>query len=360
MRSRWEWGLEFGYVEVTSPVTRRKLSRVPPGVERVQFSTPLTDEDHRALGSWFEEHPGVHLRAYGQEALGAGGDLSFLRHYPVLGGLSVDCLYDPPVLGPRSLDLLPTSLRELDLEVRTSDDALRRLADLPGLHRLSLAHHRRLPPVLSELTSLRELHLTGPVKDLGPLAGLTQLEQLKLRSVTADLAPLVTMTQLRALEIRLGGTTDLSVVPSIGMITYLELWLVRGLADLGFLADMHHLQHLFLQALRNVRALPDLSRCTALERVWLETMKGLVDLSALATAPALRQLDLVDVGHLQPEDLLPLTACPALQELGVGLGSDGRNLAARDLLRIPGSYGGHTWPITRPAGPGDGGRAGRP
>lgn len=342
--ARWEWGLDLGYVEVASPVTSRKLSRVPRDVERVQFSMPLTDEDHRALGRWFVEHPKVHLRAHGHEALGAAGDLSFLRHYPGLTGLSVDCLYDPPVLDARSLGLLPTTLRELDLEVRTSDDALERLAELPDLHRLSLAHRRRLPPVLSQLTSLRELHLTGPVKDLEPLAGLTQLDHLKLRSVTADLAPLVAMTQLRALEIRLGGMTDLSAIPRIGAITYLELWLVRGLADLTFLADMHHLQHLFLQALKNVQALPDLSRCAALERVWLETMKGLVDVSALATAPALRELDLVDCGHLRPEDLLPLKASRSLRQLGVGMGSDRKNLAARSLLAIPGDYGGHPWP----------------
>lgn len=334
---------EDDLADVASPIVPGVLSLVPRDVTVVQFDEPLTDRDHRRLGRWFQKHPGVTLRAYA-EGLGTSDDLSFLRHYPGLTGLSLNCFYEPPVLDARNLEHLPLTLRELDLEVRTSGNALHRLADLPHLQRLSLAHHRRLPPVLSQLASLRELHLEGPVKDLEPLAGLTQLEHLKLRSVTADLSPLMALTQLRALEIRLGGTTDLSAVPGIGEITYLELWLVRGLTDLGFLADMCHLQHLFLQALRNVHALPDLSACTALERVHLETMKGLVDLASLATAPALRQLWMVDFSHLQPEDLLPLKACGALEELGIGMGSDRKNIAARDLLRIPGSYGGHDWP----------------
>ncbi|PWJ51175.1 hypothetical protein SAMN06264364_12152 [Quadrisphaera granulorum] len=286
-------------MEVASPFTPGMLSLLRRGVRVVQLATPLTDRDHRRLGSWFQEHPQAALRVCAG-GLGDGADLSFLRHYPRLTGLSIDSLDHEVVLGPQSLDHLPTPLRDLRLEARA--------------------------------------------RDLRPLAGVTQLEHLKLRSVTADLAPLTALTRLRTLEIRLGGITDLSVVPEIGRITYLELWLVRGLADVSFLADMGHLEHLFLQALRNVRALPDLSRCTALERVHLETMKGLVDLSALATAPALRQLSLVDVGHLCPEDLLPLKTCGALEELGVGLNSDRKNLAARALLQIPGSYGGHDWP----------------
>lgn len=308
----WRGG---GRVELAGPVLTATLALLPPSVHVVQVASPLSDRDHRRLGRWFDDHPQVSLRVFA-DGLGRTADLSFLRHYPRLAGLSIDSLTDQLVLDPRSLELLPPTLRELSLE--------------------------------------------GRARDLRPLAGLTRLEHLELRSVTADLSPLVAMTRLRALEIRLGGITDLSAVPDIGQVTHLEVWLVRGLADVGFLARMSHLEHLVLQALRNVRALPDLSRCGALERVHVETMKGLSDLGSLATAPALRKLFLVDVGHLQPEDLLPLAACPALQELGVGLGSDRKNLAARDLLRIPGDYGGHPWPITRPAGPGDGGRAGRP
>lgn len=290
---RW-WG--GGRVELAGPVLTATLALVPPGVRVVQVSSPLSDRDHRRLGRWFDDHPQVALRVY-HHGLGPEGDLSFLRHYPRLSGLSIDSLHEQVVLSPRSLEHLPPTLRELSLE--------------------------------------------GRARDLRPLAALDRLEHLKLRSVTADVSPLTALSQLRALEIRLGGITDLSAVPIIGAITYLEIWLVGGLADLGFIADMGHLEHLFLQALRNVRALPDLSRCGALERVHLETMKGLSDLSPLASAPVLDHLRLVDVPHLSPQDLLPLKHCRALQHVAVGLGSDRKNLAALSLLGIPGDYGGH-------------------
>ena len=48
--------------------------------------------------------------------------------------------------------------------------------------------------------------------------------------------------------------------------------------------------------------------------------------------------------RLQPEDLAPPARCPELQRVNIGLGSDRRIRAVRDLLGIRGNYGGHTVP----------------
>lgn len=180
------------------------------------------------------------------------------------------------------------------------------------------------------------MYVEGQTKNIDVIAGLTSLTSLTLRSITLpDLSLLLPLTGLRALDLKLGGTRDLSLLPSVGQLEYLELWLVRGLHDLSAVADVTTLRHLFLQALKQVTALPDLSRLTRLDTVHLETMKGITDLVPLLTAPALRQLALVDMGHLQPADVASLARHPSLRFLIAGLNSEKKNRAVRELVPLP-------------------------
>jgi hypothetical protein len=303
-----DW-LEPTIREVASPLTREMLRPPDPRGHTVQFSTPLTDEDHRALAAWLRAYPRVTLRAYG-----ALPDLEFLRFYPDVRRFSADALYD-------------------HLE---SFEGLRHLH--PDLHALTLGETRRrlsLRP-LSRFTSLRRLYLEKQTKDLDVIAGLTSLTSLTLRSITLpDLSLLLPLTRLRALDLKLGGTRDLSLLPRVGKLGYLELWMVRGLDDLMPVAEVTTLQHLFLQALKQVTGLPNLSRLAQLETVHLETMKGITNLEPLLTAPALREVSLVDMGHLQPADVGVLARHPSLRFLTAGLNSDKKNRAVRELVGLP-------------------------
>jgi hypothetical protein len=64
-------------------------------------------------------------------------------------------------------------------------------------------------------------------------------------------------------------------------------------------------------------------------------MKGLRDLSPLATAPALDGVELIEMRHLHPEDLAPLVGLPRLKAVTPGLGSRRKNEAAAALLGLP-------------------------
>ena len=101
--------------------------------------------------------------------------------------------------------------------------------------------------------------------------------------------------------------------------------MIRGLTDVTAVGRIPSLRALFLQALRQVEALPDFSGATSLRRVRLETMKGLRDLRPLATAPALEAVELIDMRHLQPEDLAPLVGLPICKAVTPGLGSRRKN-----------------------------------
>lgn len=241
-------------------------------------------------------------------------DLDFLKFFPFIRHFGVVANY-------RSLKSID-GLRHLSPELESLDIGATKA-------RLDLA-------VVERFHNLKRLALEGQTKGIAAISRLTALEDLTLRSITLpDLSLLLPMTRLRALDIKLGGTKDLSLLPRIGRLEYLELWMVKGLSDLSAVGHLPEMRYLFLQALRRVESLPDLSKDNELRRIHIETMRGLSDLRALATAPALEQLRLIDMRHLQPEDLRPLVGLPNLKGIDIGLGSDRKNKAARALMQLP-------------------------
>lgn len=120
--------------------------------------------------------------------------------------------------------------------------------------------------------------------------------------------------------------------------------MIRGLDDLDAIADLEHLEFLFLQALPKVDRLPSLRGCINLRRVHLETMKALTDLRPVADAPNLEELLIVDMPHLDLDDVSWFVGHPTLRGASVGLGSLQRNRAAQEALGLPDPP-----PRTRPA-----------
>ena len=298
---------------VRSPLTDEMLRPSTTGRGVVQFDSLLTDDDFVRLAEWLRAYPEITLRAYGGYD-GSIRDLEFLRSFPSLRRFAADALWDK--LGSiEGLRHLPDDLEELGL------GATRRPLDVSGLARFR---------------QLRSLFLEGPVRGIEVVSGLTEMDDLTFRSITLpDLSLLLPLRRLRSFDLKLGGTKDLALLPRIGEIRYLELWMIKGLTDIRPIGGMTELRSLFLQALRGVEELPDLSRCIRLRRVRLETMKGLRSLAPLATAPALRDVVLVDLRQLAAEDVTPLAGLPGLRGVSLGLGSIRKNEAARRLLGLP-------------------------
>lgn len=303
--------------DVASPLTSDMLRPLDPRCRTVQFKSALAAADYQLLADWMTQYPSVALRAYGSYD-GTIRDLDFLRFFPSLRKFSADALYHS-LQSIDGLGYLPPTATKLVI-----GKTKKRLSLKP------LAH----------FTHLRRLLLEGQTKDIEVLSGLSTLISLTLRSITLpDLSILQPLTRLRALDLKLGGTRDLALLPGIGELDYLELWLIRGFTDLSPVSDLVHLTYLFLQALPQVVQLPDLSRLSRLETIWLETMKGLRDLTPLLTAPGLQRVALIDMGHLQPEDVAPLAGHPRLQQLRAGLGSKRKNDAVAELVPLPAGEG---------------------
>lgn len=286
------------------------LAPLEVGIEYVRIRGPLTDDEHQAVAELLRGYPEVGLAtAWNCDAT----DLEYLKFFPEVPSLSLGSNELRSLDGLRHLN--PETLHELGIsETKT---------------KLDLA-------VLGRFVELRSLGLDHHTRGIDVLSRLTGLVDLLLRSVTLpDLSILLPLDHLRLLDICLGGTKDLSLLGEVGSIEYLELWMIRGLADISGIARLSQLQYLHLQSMRNVEALPSMGDLLALRGVRLETMKGLHDLSPLRNAPALEELDLVDMGHLTPADLQPLVGHPTLRGATIGLGSDKKNKAAREQTGLP-------------------------
>lgn len=196
---------------------------------------------------------------------------------------------------------------------------------------------------LAHADGAQHLRVLGPVRSLDPVRALTGLRILELRSVRAgDLSVLRDLPDLVNLQLRLGSVTDITGLAQAPGLQYVELWWVRGLDDVRVLGRLPALASFFLQDQPRVTALPDLSASHELRAVGLDHMRGIHDLRPLSAAPALTEVSLVACDHMQPEEFAPLLRCGSLRRVNIGLGSDRKNRAVRDLLGIPGNYGGHT------------------
>lgn len=285
---------------------------VPSSVRHVQFDERLSESDLTKLGRELRHRPEVALRVYGHSAPKSYTDLDFLYHFPNVRNLSIQLWSLMNVGGLRAIHDLDSFAFG---ETKTK--------------RHSLSFLRRFP-------NLRKLYIEGQTKDIEIIRELSNLEELRLRCVTLPNLNLVTtLLKLTKVEILLGGTTCLDGLLQLPQLRHLELTWIRGLEDLSVIGDLHSLEMLHLQALRNVTTLPSFRNLKRLRGVCMETMKGLRNLQAIADAPALERLVLLNLTTLDVKSLRCFVGHPSLREFVAGLGSFKRNAYAEALLGLP-------------------------
>jgi len=296
--------------EVRSPLTEDQLSPLDDRCEVVQFRTPLSHEDFSRLAEFLSAYPEVPLRVYGHDTV---KDLEFLGYFPFL--------------------------REFETGVWTlgSFEGLRHLSsDLKYLGlgaTKSKAHSLR---VIERFTELRDLSIEGHTKDISAVKFCSKLESLTLRSVTLpDLSVLTGLNHLKHLRLKLGGTKNLSLLPAIKNLVYLELWAILGLSDLNMIGELSKLQFIFLQSLKRVTTLPTLEGLSVLRRVHLEALKGFQDLSPVSLAPNLAELIVTDMPQLQVDAFLPFIGHKGLRVARIWLRNRKKQEAIAKMLNLP-------------------------
>lgn len=297
--------------EVKSPLTEYQLRPLDPKCEVVQFCRPLTDKDHVRLAHFLRSYPSVPLRVYGHRPTELP-NLRFLEHYEFLTEFQVDS-YD--LESTEGVELLNRSLKYFGLGQTRK--------------RLSISFLESFP-------YLEELYLESQNSGINVLASLINLQRLTLRSVTLpDLALLQALKSLWYLDLKLGGTKDMSLLPSIGGLKYIELWACKGLDNLDSIGDITTLQNLYLQSLPNVKALPSMRSLKGLRRVTLDNMKGIQDLSPIADCLSLEELNVLDCNQLEVEAFTPFTGHPSLQAATLVFRSVKKVAKIRSLIEVP-------------------------
>jgi hypothetical protein len=302
--------LKFPFRNLCPPLEAKSFRPLEEWVNTVQFCDPLSEDEHKQVAEFLLKYPDVSLRAFGRPE--GVETLEFLKHYPSVRHLEVDLYLLKSTAG---IEYASEQLESFAFS-QTKSKA----------HSLSF---------IKRFKNLTNVSLESHAKDINVLSGLQHLNALHLRSITLpDLDLIKPLVGLRALTLKLGGTKNLTALRGLPDLRYLEVWMVRGLADLSVLADMKSLTHLFLQSLTQVKELPSLSQLKSLRWVTVEALKNLTDLNGIAQAPNLEELSLWDMGHLRLPNLEPFVGHKTLRAAGMGLGSLKRNEAADHLLGV--------------------------
>jgi hypothetical protein len=162
------------------------------------------------------------------------------------------------------------------------------------------------------------------------------------RATLPTLAFLSDLTPLEHLSVVNCKVTDAS---ALGEIEGLRSLFLNGSSfkeGLGFLADVRDVEELDLLNLRGTFSVPALTALRRLSRVRVWGCKGFTDVAALAAAPHLAAVELVDVG-LEPHTLGPLLEHGSLRFLDAQFGTVARQRRFAELLAQSGkeAYPGH-------------------
>jgi hypothetical protein len=270
-------------------------------VRVLQTREPLPAETWKLMNSsFFSRRPDVELRVY-SSPVGLVWDLGFASLMTNVRRFAAEALERAENV-ERVGDILELESLSLGVASLGSFDVLRLVN--PGLRSLSLGKTRSKAPDLSPVLrfqDLRKIFIDGHNKNIGVLSNLSALEQVAFHSIVSpDLRYLAGLRRLWSLKVTLGRIPDMSAIAEMHALKFLQLRQVLDLTDVRPIGELAGLQNLHLDTLSKVEALPGLQGAANLRRVELTAMKGLKDLGPLAQAPALEELILIKLRHMRP------------------------------------------------------------
>lgn len=252
-----------------------------------------------------EGHPEVRLElpTHGYE------DLEFLKEFPFLKKLSVQALE-------------ATNLEGLRFVPEVEDLRIVACADGGCL--------RHTPKVES-------LILCGPLPERLELGHAEELRYLKVWEFEGqlDVRALAACPRLEAVSLMNGAVRHMDMLCRLPELHALELYGLRGIEDWSFLGSLAELRWLSVIRQRTLTALPPMEGTSSLYQLTLGEMKGLSDLTGLVRAKALRELNLVSMRHLRPEQLEAIRRVPGLREFSAVSTSRATDRAMERVVGLP-------------------------
>lgn len=190
-----------------------------------------------------------------------------------------------------------------------------------------------LKPLEKYKETLEELYIEGNKKDLELISEFTNIRELLLRSITnTNIGFISSLQHLEYLRILLGGIKDFTVLKKLKNLKYLELWMVRGLGDLNFISEIESLETLFLQALKQVKALPSFKGNKNLKKIKLMEMNGLENIQSIQEAEYLEELFIYAIKNKDLDSYKFINQMKSLKNIKVLFGNKKKNEGFLQML----------------------------
>jgi len=329
---------EDGRIQISPGITKAELKEIAAlnNLSVVQFAEALSAKELDELREYvFTQRPNTKLRVWGHYSKGC--DLSILKDFSFLKGLTVDCL-----LEAKNVEYIThlTNLEQLSVGIYnlTSFDFINEInADLKKMSIWRTFSKKPSIQFLSRFPRLESLYLEGHTNGITEIGKLHDLKKIVLRSITVpNLDFLQHLKHLWSVDIKLGGIKNFSALAKLPDLKYLELWQVNKLADISFISELKALQNLFIQSLPNVETLPNFEKNVKLRRIYLESLKGLKDSASLKSAPALEEFCYAVAQNQHPQNFIPLLQNQNVKKVLVGFGSKAKSNLFNEMVQNAG------------------------
>ena len=314
-------------------------------IDRIQTNSAALDRAtfKKLNDKYFASFPDVELRIY----TSGDCDIDGISLMTNLRKLSVET--SASILNIEEIYSLE-NLKSLNLEVKSISDKSF-LESLPiGLESfgLDLASKSFDLKDITRFSQLKILSLHKCSKNIECVAGLNKLQRLKLHGISLESCAFINeIKSLRMLGLSGGNTENLTELYENDRISELYLFKQTKMENLDILAKLTELKVAEVSQMARVKELPDLSK-SKLEHLFLENMKGLVNLDGVEHAPCLKTItETVCPSHRLLEQLLPVMRNEVIERCAFFTSSSKKNREFEELIKQNGKLCEHNFQEVR-------------
>lgn len=213
-------------------------------------------------------------------------------------------------------------------------DCLKHL-DVSNIKKLYVAMHKPVSlKFLKDFISLKQLTLSGSLKNPAPISDCRTIEYLSIHGSTIDSLDFIAALPLKLLSLEdIKTRIERLVIPNIPTLEDLSLSGVHKVGDLDFLSDFKGLRSLSLSWLKSKR-LFDFTKLSELESLYFYRMLHLTDITALATVPALNMLTFIETPKIKMKELTVVSKIKSLQKLNISYINENPNSYKRFIEEL--------------------------
>ena len=265
---------QLGYADINEQVINEIGNN--KRLKWIQISECLPDEAYQKIDQILSVRPDITFRLFHfldcREI-----DISFLMNMPHVKKLKIDCIDFKSNENRINLSVLAElNLKSLHMECfdLRNYEFIQNLSD--ELEELSIMADTMGSGIRFDCTwllkykNLQTLWLGKKAgKNLEEINQLSKLKSLSLRGIKLTDFSFLRKMNLEKLAFLWNSNSNLHELAELKSLKEIELWRINKLSDISFISELTNLEVIKLQDLKHVTCLPDLSKHTNLQRVFL-------------------------------------------------------------------------------------------